>query len=75
MYWSEQHFITQDLLHQIPFGRILSTTTFYHYVDFQLEDLVAAARRNVVLWALIGIQQYNGSLVDQLSLFHDKTFL
>jgi hypothetical protein len=49
MYWSEQHFITQDLLHQLPFGRILSTTTFYHYMDFQLEDLVATARRNFVL--------------------------
>jgi hypothetical protein len=34
MYWSEQHFITQDLLRQLSFGRILSATTFYHYVDF-----------------------------------------
>jgi hypothetical protein len=33
-YWSEQHFITQNLLRQLPFGRILSATTFYHYVDF-----------------------------------------
>ena len=24
---------------------------------------------------LIGVRQYNGSLVDQLTLFHDKTFL
>jgi hypothetical protein len=75
MYWSEQHFITQDLLRQLPFGRILSTTSFYHYMDFQLEDLVAVARRNFVLWVLISICQYNGSLVDQITLFHDNTFL
>jgi hypothetical protein len=74
-YWSEQHLVTQDLLHQLPFGRILSATTFYRYTDFQLEELVTAARRNFVLWALIGIHQYNGSLVDQITLFHDDTFL
>jgi hypothetical protein len=67
--------MTQDLLHQLPFGRILSTTTFYCYMDFQLEELVTATRRNFVLWALIGIRQYNRSLVDQITLFHDDTFL
>jgi hypothetical protein len=75
MYWSEQHLVTQDLLRQLPFGRILSATTFYHYTDFQLEELVTVARRNFVLWALIGICQYNGSLVDQIALFYDDTFL
>jgi hypothetical protein len=74
-YWSEQHLITQDLLCQLPFGRILSATTFYRYMDFQLEELVTAARRNFVLWALISIHQYNGSLIDQITLFHDDTFL
>jgi hypothetical protein len=74
-YWSKQNLITQDLLHQLPFGRVLSTTTFYCYMDFQLEELVTAARRNFVLWALIGIHQYDGSLVDQIALFHDNTFL
>jgi hypothetical protein len=73
-YWSEQHFITRDLLCRLPFGRILSTTTFYQYVDFQLPDLITAARRNFTLWALIGIRQYNRSLVDQLTLFYDDTF-
>jgi hypothetical protein len=74
-YWSEQHLVTQDLLRQIPYRRILSATTFYRYTDFQLEELVTVARRNFVLWALIGICQYNGSLVDQIALFHDDTFL
>jgi hypothetical protein len=43
-------------------------------VDFQLCDLVTAARRNFVLWALIGIRQYNQTLVDQITLFYDDTF-
>ena len=33
------------------------------------------AQRTLTLWALIGVRQYNGSLVDQLALFHDETFL
>jgi hypothetical protein len=44
-------------------------------MDFQLEELVTATRRNFVLWALISIRQYNGSLVDQITLFYDDTFL
>ena len=51
-YWSEQHLVTQDLLDLLPFGRILSATAFYHYTDFQLDDLVAEAQRNLVLWVL-----------------------
>ena len=74
-YWSEQHLITQDLLDLLSFGRVLSATAFYHYTDFQLDDLVAEAQRNLILWALTGVHQYNGILVDQLSLFHDNTFL
>jgi hypothetical protein len=74
-YWSKQHLVTQDLLHQLPFGRILSAISFYRYMDFQLEELVTTARRNFVLWVLISIHQYNGSLVDQIALFHDDTFL
>ena len=74
-YWSEQHLVTQELLDLLPFGRVLSATAFYHYTDFQLDDLVAEAQRNLVLWVLTGVCQYNGLLVNQLSLFHDDTFL
>ena len=74
-YWSEQHLVTQELLDLLPFSRVLSATAFYHYTDFQLDDLVAEAQRNLVLWALTGVHQYNGTLVNQLSLFHDDTFL
>ena len=59
----------------LPFGRVLSATAFYHYTDFQLDALVAAAQKNFALWALIGVHQYNDTLVNQISLFHDNTFL
>ena len=74
-YWSELHLVTQELCDQLPFGQIFSTTSFYHLIDFQLGSLVTVAQRTLTLWALIGVHQYNGSLVDQLALFHDKTFL
>ena len=74
-YWSELHLVTQELCDQLPFGQIFSATSFYRLIDFQLGSLVTAAQRTLTLWALIGVRQYNGSLVDQLALFHDETFL
>ena len=74
-YWSELHLVTQELCDQLPFGQIFSATSFYCLIDFQLGSLVTAAQRTLTLWALIGVCQYNRSLVDQLALFHDKTFL
>ena len=74
-YWSELHLVTQELCDQLPFGQIFSATSFYRLIDFQLGSLVTAAQRTLTLWALIGVRQYNGSLVDQLTLFHDETFL
>ena len=74
-YWSELHLVTRELCDQLPFGQIFSATSFYRLIDFQLGSLVTAAQRTLTLWALIGVRQYNGSLVDQLTLFHDETFL
>ena len=74
-YWSKLHLVTQELCDQLPFSQIFSATSFYRLIDFQLGSLVTAAQRTLTLWALIGVRQYNGSLVDQLALFHDKTFL
>ena len=74
-YWSELHLVTQDLCDQLSFGQIFSATSFYHLIDFQLGSLVTAAQRTLTLWALIGVRQYNRSLVDQLALFHNETFL
>ena len=74
MYWSELHFITQELLDLLPFGRVLGATTFYRFVDFQFEGLISAVRTNLTLWALIGVCQFCGDLVNQLALFFDSTF-
>ena len=73
-YWSELHFITQELLDLLPFGRALGATAFYRFVDFQFEGLISAVQTNLVLWALIGVRQFRGDLVDQLALFFDSTF-
>jgi len=74
-YWSEQHFITKELLDLIPFGEILSDVCFYSYIDYSLDELVSKANSTLLYWRLSGVTQYNGTLVDQLSLFHNETFL
>jgi len=75
MYWSEQHFITQELLDLIPFGEILSDIRFYSYVDYSLDKLISKANQTLLFWRLSGITQYDGTPVTQLSLFYDETFL
>ena len=67
--------VTQELCDQLPFGQIFSATSFYCLIDFQLGSLVTVAQRTLTLWALIEVHQYTRSLVDQLALFHDETFL
>jgi len=74
-YWSEQHFITQGLLELLPFGEILSDICFYSYVDYSLDKLISKAKQTLLYWRLSGVTQYNGSPLDQLSLFYDDTFL
>jgi len=74
-YWSEQHFITQELLNLIPFGEILSDIRFYSYVDYSLDELVSKANSMLLYWRLSGVVQYNGTPIDQVSLFYDETFL
>jgi len=74
-YWSEQHFITQDLLKLLPFGEILSNICFYSYIDYSLDELISQANQTLLYWRLLGITQYDGTPVNQLSLFYDETFL
>ena len=74
-YWSEQHFITQGLLELLPFGEILSNIRFYSYVDYSLDELISKANQTLLYWRLSGVTQYDGSPLDQLSLFYDETFL
>ena len=74
-YWSKQHFITKELLKLLPFGEILSDICFYSYVNYSLDKLVSKANLTLLYWRLSGVVQYNGTPVDQLSLFYNKTFL
>jgi len=74
-YWSEQHFITQNLLELLPFGEILSDIRFYSYINYSLDELISKANQTLLYWRLSGITQYDGTAVTQISLFYDETFL
>jgi len=74
-YWSEQHFITRSLLKLLPFGEILSDIHFYSYVNYSLDKLISKANQTLLYWRLLGITQYDGTPVTQLSLFYNETFL
>jgi len=74
-YWSEQHFITKELLDLISFGEILSDIHFYSYIDYSLNKLISKANQTLLFWRLSGVTQYDGSPLDQLSLFYNETFL
>jgi len=74
-YWSEQHFITKELLDLVPFGEILSDIHFYSYIDYSLDELVSKANSTLLYWRLSGVTQYDGTPLDQISLFYDETFL
>jgi len=75
MYWSEQHFITQELLDLVPFGEILSNICFYSYIDYSLDELVSKANSMLLYWRLSEVTQYDGTPINQLSLFYNETFL
>jgi len=74
-YWSEQHFITKELLDLVPFGEILSNIRFYSYIDYSLDELVSKANSTLLYWRVSGVTQYDGTPINQLSLFYDETFL
>jgi len=74
-YWSEQHFITNELLNNLPFGEILSYTRFYSYVDYSLDALIGPANNTLLYWRLSNVTQFDGTLVLELSLFYDETLL
>jgi len=74
-YWSEQHFITQELLDNLPFGEILSHTRFYSYVNYSLNALIGPANNTLLYWRLSNVTQFDGTPVLELSLFYDETLL
>jgi len=67
--------VPQDLLDILHFGRLFSAQSFYRYIDFQLVDLLNAARCCTAYWQLSGAHNFNQSPVTQISLFYDETFL
>ena len=73
-YWSDYHLISQSLLNHLPFGRSLGPTTFYQYIDYQLDNLLIEARRNLLFWSLSGTNHFNQTPITQTTLFFDETF-
>ena len=72
--WSKHHLVPQDLLDILPFGRPFGAISFYRYIDYQLVDILTAARRCTAYWLLSHTHNFNQTPVTQLSLFYDKTF-
>jgi len=73
-YWSEHHLVPQDLLDILPFSCLFSTIRFSHYIDYQLADLLTAARCCTAYWQLLGTHNFNQSPATQISLFYNETF-
>ena len=73
-YWSEHHLVPQDLLDLLPFGRPLGAIGFYRYLDYQLSNLLSAARRCIAYWQLSDARNFDQSPGTQIALFYDKTF-
>ena len=73
-YWSDYHLISQSLLDYLPFGRSLGPTTFYQYIDYQFDNLLIEARRNLLFLSLSGANHFNQTPVTQTTLFFDETF-
>ena len=74
MCWSEHHLVPQDLLDVLPFGCPFGAISFYRYIDYQLVDILTAARRCTAYWLLSSAHNFDQTPVTQLSLFYDKTF-
>jgi len=67
--------VPQDLLDILPFGRLFSAQCFYHYIDYQLVDILSAATHCTSYWQLSGAHNFDQSLATQISLFYNETFL
>jgi len=73
-YWSDHHLISQPLLNQLPFGRSLGPNTFYQYIDYQFDNLLIEARRNLLYWSLSDARHFNQTPITQTTLFFNETF-
>ena len=72
--WSEHHLVPQDLLDVLPFGYPFGAISFYRYIDYQLVDILTAARRCTAYWLLSCAHNFDQTPITQLSLFYDETF-
>ena len=72
--WSEHHLVPQDLLDVLPFGQPFGAISFYWYIDYQLVDILTAARRCTAYWLLSHAHNFDQTPITQLSLFYDETF-
>jgi len=66
--------VPQDLLDILPFGRLFSAQHFYHYIDYQLIDILNAATCCTAYWQLSGAHNFDQSPATQISLFYNETF-
>ena len=73
--WSDTAFVPKGLLDRLPFGRILSTTRFYQYVDYELPFLVEEAQRTWAFWIASELVPENQLQDQNFHLFQSETFL
>ena len=74
MCWSEHHLVPQDLLNVLPFGRPFRAISFYCYIDYQLVNILTAARHCTAYWLLSYAHNFDQTPITQLSLFYNETF-
>jgi hypothetical protein len=73
-YWSDNSSVPQPLLDILPFGRALSLSAFYQYMDFQLPELVERCLATFLFWSLGQTPQFATVSTNQITLFYDETF-
>ena len=66
--------VPQDLLDILPFGCPFGAISFYRYIDYQLVDILTAARWCTAYWLLSHAHNFDQTPITQLSLFYDETF-
>ena len=73
--WSEIHVAPKGLIDKLPFGRLFSTTSFYHYTDYELPFIVEEAQRTWAFWVSSGIINQNQIADQNFHIFFNETFL
>jgi hypothetical protein len=74
-YLNDHHQFLKPLLDLLPFGQILSPTTYYHIIDDSFPQIVIEARRQLLYWHLARVRHFNQDPVDQFTLFNNEDYL